>query len=126
MGFAGIGCAIGSIYSTRMGLSAALATLAAVSLGFGYAQLRAEWVAAPVLSHKIGPAGLNGRIETAQVHGKGVRVVLGAVVSRRLKGETPARTRFDPRGQRHSRSRNLDSFDRHADAASRTGCAGRL
>jgi competence protein ComEC len=97
IGIAGMCSAIGSICSTRTGLRAALAILAAVSLGFGYAKLRAEWVAAPVLSHQIGPAGLNGHIETVQVHGKGVRVVLDAVASRRFRGETPARVRVSIR-----------------------------
>ena len=66
-------------------------------MGFVYAKLRTEWVSAPVLSHKIGPAGLDGRIESVQVHGKGVRVVLGAVASRRFRGDVPARVRVSIR-----------------------------
>ena len=77
--------------------SVVVAAVAAISLGFAYAKLRTEWVAAPVLSHKIGPAGLDGRIESVQVHGKGVRVVLGAVASRRFRGDVPARVRVSIR-----------------------------
>ena len=97
IGVAGITCATWSVRSTRAGLSAVLAAVTAISLGFAYAKLRSEWVAAPVLSHKVGPAALSGRVESVQVHGKGVRVVLGGVESRRLRGEAPVRVRVSIR-----------------------------
>jgi len=97
IGIAGVACATGSVRSTHAGLSATLAAFAAISLGFSYAKLRTEWVAAPVLSHKVGPAGLSGRVESVQAHGKGVRVVLGGVESQRLRSEAPARVRISIR-----------------------------
>ena len=97
VGVVGVACATWSIRSAHAGLNATLAAVAAISLGFAYAKLRTEWVATPVLSHKIGPAGLSGHIESAQVHGKGVRVVLGAVESQRFRGQAPARVRVSIR-----------------------------
>jgi competence protein ComEC len=55
---------------------AALAMLAALSLGFATAKLREEWVAVPVLAHPAGPVFVEGTVVYAQPHGKGVRVVL--------------------------------------------------
>ena len=97
MGVAGIASAVLSVRSDRAVPTAVLAAIAAVSLGFAHARLRTDRVSAPVLSHKIGPAGLSGRIESVQAHGNGVRVVMGAVVSRRLRGETPGRVRVSIR-----------------------------
>jgi hypothetical protein len=54
---------------------ALLALAAAASIGFGDAKLRTELVAAPVLTHRVGPIGMDGQVIFAQVHGKGVRAV---------------------------------------------------
>ncbi|HVU21100.1 MAG TPA: hypothetical protein VHE09_10240, partial [Rhizomicrobium sp.] len=83
-GCAGVVVAFQSARSERIGLQVALAALAAISLGFSYAKWREVSVAAPVLSHKLGPAAFEGRIENVQIHGKGMRVVLGALRSRKF------------------------------------------
>ena len=97
IGVLGIGAAFCSARSTRIWLAVSFASIAAISLGFGYAKLRTEWVAAPVLSHTAGVVSLRGRIESVQVHGKGVRVVLGAVESERFGDSPPARVRVSIR-----------------------------
>jgi len=75
-----------------------LALVAAASLGFGDAKLRTELVRAPVLARKMGPAGIDGRVEFVQTHGKSTRVTLGAVALRRLPLErTPATVRVSVR-----------------------------
>jgi competence protein ComEC len=67
-------------------------------LGFGYAKWREVSVAAPVLQRNTRSLPLDGRIESVQVHGKGVRVVLGALQSKRFKdGTIPARVRVSIR-----------------------------
>jgi competence protein ComEC len=98
LGVIGLACAILSARSSHVALNVALAAIAALSLGFAYAKWRTETVAAPVLSHKVGPVGLDGRIESVQIHGKGVRVVLSAIRSKRFhEGNTPARVRVSIR-----------------------------
>jgi competence protein ComEC len=75
----------------RVGLS----VLAAASLGFAMAKLRTELVAAPILSRRVGPLGIDGRIEQAELRGKGYRIVLGQLHIRKLTAlETPARVRI--------------------------------
>jgi competence protein ComEC len=75
-----------------------LAAMAAVAFGFALAKIRTELVAAPVLAHKAGPLGLDGRIESAELHGKGIRFVLGDIRTKRLTPEeTPARIRISVR-----------------------------
>jgi competence protein ComEC len=73
---AGLAAGIVAVRSGSAGLRAAFALIAAVLIGFGVAKLRTEHVAAPVLMHKTGPAGIDGRVEFAQGHGKGVRAVI--------------------------------------------------
>lgn len=80
------------------GLRAALAMTAAVLIGFGVAKLRTEAVAAPVLSHKIGPLHFNARIVSADARGKGTRLLLDIDAIGRLKpSETPRRVRLSVR-----------------------------
>ncbi|HTT85301.1 MAG TPA: ComEC/Rec2 family competence protein [Rhizomicrobium sp.] len=50
--------------------------LATLLAGFCLAKWRCETVAAPVIMHRIGPVELDGRVEFAELHGRGVRVVL--------------------------------------------------
>ena len=57
-------------------LRAVFAILAAILFGFVLAKWRADTVAAPILMHRIGPALIEARVEWAQAHGKGVRVLL--------------------------------------------------
>jgi competence protein ComEC len=65
-------------------LRACLALAIAVALGFLAAKLREELVAAPVLSARIGPTVLDGRVAYAEPHGKSIRVLLDDVKSREI------------------------------------------
>ncbi|HEX3431908.1 MAG TPA: ComEC/Rec2 family competence protein [Rhizomicrobium sp.] len=68
---------------------------AALLLGFCAAKFRSDFVAAPVLMHRLGPVELDGRVETAQLHGKGVRAVLAPLLIDGLsKMELPRRVRI--------------------------------
>ena len=69
-------CFAASLATRRALVRALLATVMAVSLGFGAAKLREEIVAAPILEKPIGPIPVDGCVEYAQAHGKGVRVLL--------------------------------------------------
>lgn len=94
----GVASAILSLRSAHWILQVALAAVAALAFGFAHAKLREMRVAAPVLMHKVGPVGLDGRIESVQIHGKGVRAVLGALSSTRFAlGHAPARVRVSIR-----------------------------
>ena len=75
LGLAGGLVAIAAGMSPESFARALLALAAAASIGFGDAKLRTELVAAPVLTHRVGPIGMDGQVIFAQVHGKGVRAV---------------------------------------------------
>jgi competence protein ComEC len=53
--------------------------LATLLIGFGVAKWRCESVAAPVVMHRLGPVELGGRVESAQLHGTGMRAVLAPI-----------------------------------------------
>ncbi|HEY2034111.1 MAG TPA: ComEC/Rec2 family competence protein [Rhizomicrobium sp.] len=53
-----------------------LGLIAALAIGFSTAKLHTDHVAAPVLFHRIGPVAVEGVIDSAQLHGKGIRLVL--------------------------------------------------
>lgn len=77
---------------------AALFFVAAIAIGFSAAKLRTDLVAAPVLAEKIGPVGVDGRVETIQPHNKGVRVVLStASVGDLTRSEMPRHVRVSIR-----------------------------
>jgi len=65
-------------------LRACLTLAIAVALGFALAKLREELVAAPVLSARIGPTVLDGRVGYAEPHGKSIRVLLDDIKSREI------------------------------------------
>ncbi len=75
LGAAGVLVACAAVLSPELAIKACLALAAALLVGFGVAKLRTEMVAAPVLFHRIGPVAMEGRVEFAQIHGKGVRAV---------------------------------------------------
>ena len=86
--------------SERVAVRLCLSLLAAASLGFAIAKFRTEIVAAPVLSQRIGPIGIDGRVEQSELHGKGIRMVLEDLRSRKFApGATPARVRISVRAQ---------------------------
>ncbi len=65
-----------SIVFDRLALRICCIGVAALFLGFSLAKWRCENVAAPIIMHRLGPVDVQGRVETAQLHGKGIRVVL--------------------------------------------------
>ncbi|HEX3811150.1 MAG TPA: ComEC/Rec2 family competence protein [Rhizomicrobium sp.] len=78
-GSVGFCAAIFAAQSQGAFVRAGMAALAAVLIGFTVAKLRTEWVSAPVLIHKTRPTTIDARVESTQVHGKGVRIVLNDV-----------------------------------------------
>ena len=99
MGLAGVLVAAAAV-ATGDGpnLRAVLALGAAILIGFGAAKLRTEAVAAPVLPHKIGPVRFDGRVISADAHGKGTRLLLAVERIARLDAhQTPRRVRISVR-----------------------------
>ena len=88
-GAAGAAALAASIVSRRLGLRAVLAALAAVTLGFAVAKFREERVAAPVISQALGPVTVDARVEYAQPHGKGTRVLLSHLGGSAFTDGTP-------------------------------------
>ncbi|HEY3778060.1 MAG TPA: ComEC/Rec2 family competence protein [Rhizomicrobium sp.] len=58
---------------------ACCAGLVALLAGFCLANLKAYSVAAPVVMHRVGPVELVGRVESAQLHARGIRAVLAPI-----------------------------------------------
>lgn len=79
--------AVLAVFSRGGGLRLVLALTAALCLGFGVARLRTEMVAAPVLTHPIGPVGLDGRVAFVEQRGMHTRMVLTDIAWRRLPPE---------------------------------------
>lgn len=84
------------------GISAAsrlgLGVIAALAIGFGAAKLRTDTVAAPVLSHRIGPVAIEASVYSTQLHGKSIRVVLSPrTIGHMRKWHMPARIRVSVR-----------------------------
>ncbi|HEX4301799.1 MAG TPA: ComEC/Rec2 family competence protein [Rhizomicrobium sp.] len=77
-----------------------LAAIAAITFGFALAKSRTELVAAPVLAQKVGPIALDGRVEQAELHGSGIRIVLGDIRAKRFTdADRPARIRISVRAE---------------------------
>jgi competence protein ComEC len=74
-----------ALRSSHDGARAIASVLAALLIGFGVAKWRADSVAAPILMHRIGPVELDARVEWAQAHGKGTRVLLAPLSVGRMK-----------------------------------------
>ncbi len=97
---AALACVFGVAGARHPLVRVALGALGIAAFGFGLAVLRTEIVAAPVLAHKIGPLGLDGRVESAELHGKGIRLVLGELRTRRQpSAEMPTRVRVSVRAE---------------------------
>jgi competence protein ComEC len=71
-----------------------LILIAVFAVGFAIAKLREEVVAAPVVARPLGPFSLEGRVEYAQMHGKGIRVVLGGLRARFDENAAPEHVRI--------------------------------
>ena len=79
-------------------LSCCCIALATIIFGLGIAKQRADHVAAPVLMHRLGPVELDGRVESAQLHGKGTRAVLAPTFIEGLEADDiPRRVRVSVR-----------------------------
>lgn len=101
LGLAGLLVAIAAALSPESAVKAGLALIAALLVGFGIAKLRTELVAAPVLGHRIGPVEMEGRVEFAEIHGKGVRAVFALEhVERDYDFEMPKHIRVSFRNDR--------------------------
>jgi competence protein ComEC len=80
-------------------ISALLAALVAAAAGFVVAQERAHAVAAPVLTERLGPLAVQGRVAAVEARGQGWRVTLESPTIRGLApDQTPARVRVTWRG----------------------------
>lgn len=74
--------------------------LLVLSVGFAAAQLRAHLVAAPVLTTRIGPTMVEGRVVSVEARRNNMRVVLDRVSLRELPAEaTPERVRIRVSGE---------------------------
>jgi len=93
-----LGAVTCGVASTRTFLRVCCIGSAAFVIGFCGAKFRSDRVAAPVLMHRVGPVEVDGRVETAQLHGKGVRAVLAPLFIETLnKSELPRRVRVSVR-----------------------------
>lgn len=88
-------CAAVSLGTKNSFARAALAIVAAVSLGLAVAKFREERVEAPIVPHALGPIPLEGLVDYLQTHGKGMRVVLSDLKAQTFpRGETPKSLRI--------------------------------
>jgi competence protein ComEC len=98
---AGLVIAWGALWQRqRPFLRALLALVAAALIGFSAAKFRTDRMAAPVLTHRIGPVHFDARVISADAHGKGTRLLLEtARIGRLGASRTPARVRISVRMQ---------------------------
>jgi len=86
--FAGEGIA------ARLGLG----LIAAFAIGFSVAKLRTDHVAAPVLLRRIGPVVIDAAVDSAQLHGNSIRLVLSPKAIGHMRVDRmPARIRVSVR-----------------------------
>lgn len=69
--------AMGASFDLHPFARTGLALIAAACVGFTAAIIRTAMVAAPIVMQKVGPAGLDGRVESVELREKGIRVTLG-------------------------------------------------
>lgn len=95
VGFIGICAAVAATRFSSDTVRFLLALSAAILVGLALAKWRTESVRAPVLVHRIGPVALVARVEWAQEHGKGIRVLLSPIKAGWMRAdETPRRVRI--------------------------------
>src|SRR5262249_43946838 len=63
-------------WSPGIYLRLTFAVVLTVAVGFFVAKIRTNIVAAPILSHRIGPVHIEGRVVDAQLHGEGIRALI--------------------------------------------------
>jgi competence protein ComEC len=93
VGGAAVIAAIMSRFDWHSFARTALAFLAAACVGFTAAKIRTELVAAPIVSHRIGPTTIEGRVEIVEVREKGLRITLGDLKGERFGDAVPAHVR---------------------------------
>ncbi len=86
LSLAGLLLGVAAALSPEAWLRAVLAGLASVLIGFGAAKARTEMLSAPVLMHRLGPLTLEGRVDEAQAHGKGIRATFTLISADRMHG----------------------------------------
>jgi competence protein ComEC len=99
--FAGLGIVAARRRHKARANGALIATIAALCIagGFAAAQLRTHTVAAPVLTHRIGPVTVTGRVAGVETFPIGARLTLEDVRIRALSvADTPRRIRVRLRG----------------------------
>jgi len=98
LGTSGVLLGAAALGSDTAALRVVLSCCAAALIGFSVAKHRADSVAAPILLHKTGPTVVEGLVESTELHGKGVRVVLFPRHVRHLPPNlTPRRARISIR-----------------------------
>jgi competence protein ComEC len=99
LGVSGILLAIAAVIGNPSpAAKALLAGLAALLIGFGIAKHRADSVAAPVLTHRLGLSVIEGRVENVEMHGKGIRLIITPALATHLHRQAvPKRIRVSVR-----------------------------
>jgi competence protein ComEC len=98
LGATGILLGAAALGSDNAALRAVLSCCAALLIGFAVAKHRADSVSAPILVHKAGPSVIEGVVESTELHGKGVRVVIFPERVKHLPASlTPRRARISIR-----------------------------
>jgi competence protein ComEC len=97
-GVAGLMIGIVAASSNRPWPRLFLGLLAASLIGFSAAKLRTDALDAPVIFHRIGPVPIVGRVESAEVHEQGMRMVLSDLAIAHMAADrTPVRIRVSQR-----------------------------
>ncbi|HTK80247.1 MAG TPA: ComEC/Rec2 family competence protein [Rhizomicrobium sp.] len=98
LGVSGVLLGLAATLTEAPAARAGQAIVAALLIGFAVAKHRTDSLAAPVLMHRIGPIAIDGRVESTQLHGKGVRVVLTVARAGHMrKDRMPRRVRVSIR-----------------------------
>jgi competence protein ComEC len=87
----GVAAAVGALRMRAPLARAGLAAVGTVLLGATAAIVQTDIVAAPVLKRNVGPAAMEGRIETIERRGAKSRVVLTDLLSKRLQARNAPR-----------------------------------
>ncbi|HSZ74598.1 MAG TPA: ComEC/Rec2 family competence protein [Rhizomicrobium sp.] len=83
--FAGIGIVVCAIAVFRsFAVPFLIGLLAATCFGFSIAKFRTEFVAAPILTHKVAPTNISGCVESVRAKNDGMQAVLNDLAIQRL------------------------------------------
>ena len=96
--FAGLITSIAVFGSESFAARLGLGLIAAFAIGFAVAKLKTDRVSAPVLLHRTSPVSIEGVVDSTQLHGKGIRLVLTTRrIDRTREERLPARVRVSVR-----------------------------